>query len=196
MSRKPSDAKEIILQSAVKLFTEKGFRNTAVHEITNDAQVNKALLFYYFKSKENLFHVLVEDLMKSIADAIRTEVKKDRPADKKLKMLFKLYVQKYLENGEIMKILYTEIALPGACSPDVLNKFEEDILRLAGEVIREGIKTGLFASVDPRLSAMMLLGAPSLFIKQNIISGAIVPYDEIEAHTLDIFMKGLAKQKK
>jgi len=196
MSRKPSKAKDIILQSARKLFTERGFRETAVHEITEDARVNKALLFYYFKSKENLYYALIGDIMKGIADAVRAELKKEKAADKKLKNLFKLFVENYLEHGEIFKILYTEISTPGACCPDVLNKFEEDILRLSGEVIREGIKAGLFHNVDPRLAAMMLVGAPSLFIKQNIIFGSTVPYDEIEAHTVDIFLKGLMKAKK
>ena len=196
MSRKPSRAKDIILQSARKLFTEKGFRETAVHEITDDAHVNKALLFYYFKSKENLYYILIGDILKAIVDEIRAELKKEKTADKKLKSLFKLFVGNYLEHGEVLKILYTEIATPGACYPEVLNKFEEDILRLAAEVVREGIKAGLFHNVDPRLASMMLIGAPSLFIKQNILSGSIVPYDEIEAHTLDIFLKGLAKHKK
>lgn len=196
MSRKPSKAKDIILQSARKLFTEKGFRETAVHEITDDAHVNKALLFYYFKSKENLYYMLIGDIMKALADAVRAELKKGKTADKKLKNLFKLFVENYLEHGEILKILYTEISTPGACSSDVLSKFEEDIIRLAGEVIREGIKAGLFINVDPRLAAIALIGAPSLFIKQNILSGSIVPYDEIEAHTVDIFLKGLMKAKK
>ncbi|MFH0802280.1 MAG: TetR/AcrR family transcriptional regulator [bacterium] len=196
MSRKPSKAKDIILQSARKLFTEKGFRETAVHEITDDARVNKALLFYYFKSKENLYYALISDIMKAITDAVKAELKKEKTVDKKLKNIFKIFIENYLEQGEIFKILYTEISAPGACSYDVLSKFEEDIIRLAGEVIREGIKAGLFQSVDPRLAAIALIGAPSIFIKQNIISGSTVPYDEIEAHTVDIFLKGLAKPKK
>ena len=52
--------KEIIIESAIKLFGTKGFDGTSVREIASDAKVNVAMINYYFGSKEKLFEAVVE----------------------------------------------------------------------------------------------------------------------------------------
>ena len=46
---------EQILVAARKVFIEKGFEGTRMQEIANEAGINKALLHYYFRTKEKLF---------------------------------------------------------------------------------------------------------------------------------------------
>ena len=55
------DKKEIIISTAMKLFAQKGFEGTSVREIASGADVNPAMISYYFGSKEKLFENLVED---------------------------------------------------------------------------------------------------------------------------------------
>ena len=54
------DKREIILSTAMKLFGQKGFEGTSVREIASGADVNPAMISYYFGSKEKLFEKLVE----------------------------------------------------------------------------------------------------------------------------------------
>ncbi len=44
-----------LIDAAEKLFFEKGYDNVTMDEIADEAEVNKALLYYYFKNKEALF---------------------------------------------------------------------------------------------------------------------------------------------
>jgi len=50
------DSKEKLFRSAVTLFATKGFREVSVREIAAHAKVNAALVGYYFRGKQNLFH--------------------------------------------------------------------------------------------------------------------------------------------
>ena len=52
--------KETIIESALQLFSTKGFEGTSVREIAADAGVNVAMINYYFGSKEKLFESVVE----------------------------------------------------------------------------------------------------------------------------------------
>ncbi len=70
------ESKNRILDVAKRLFSEKGFDATRVDEIAQDAGVNKALIYYYFKSKEAILDHLIETLFTAIA-AIATEFIKD-----------------------------------------------------------------------------------------------------------------------
>jgi AcrR family transcriptional regulator len=57
------DAKDRILNASIQLFSQKGYDATRVNEIAHEANVNKALIYYYFKSKEEILDHLVESLI-------------------------------------------------------------------------------------------------------------------------------------
>ncbi len=63
-----------ILGAAEKLFAEKGFDGARVDDIAENAGVNKALIYYYFKSKqeilEELFNTLIEELLELTLDMV------------------------------------------------------------------------------------------------------------------------------
>jgi AcrR family transcriptional regulator len=54
--------KERIIKASVKLFSEKGFDATRVSEIADTANVNKVLIYYYFKSKEDILDYMVHSI--------------------------------------------------------------------------------------------------------------------------------------
>lgn len=56
MDLKPKDR---ILEAAIKLFAEKGFDATSVDEIARNAEINKAMIYYYFSSKEELLSSII-----------------------------------------------------------------------------------------------------------------------------------------
>jgi AcrR family transcriptional regulator len=60
------EAKERILNASIELFSQKGFDAASVNEIAEQANVTKALIYYYFKSKEEILDYLVRSLSESI----------------------------------------------------------------------------------------------------------------------------------
>ena len=75
MSRTGGDTtRKRILSIAEKLFSEKGFDATSVDSIAKKARVNKALIYYHFKNKDDiissLFQSIIEDLTNRIGDSV------------------------------------------------------------------------------------------------------------------------------
>jgi len=62
-----NEARERILNASIQLFSKKGYDATRVNEIADAASVNKALIYYYFKSKEEILDHLVKTVLDSIA---------------------------------------------------------------------------------------------------------------------------------
>ena len=60
---KPVDKEELILKTAMGLFVERGWHGTKMQEIADRAGINKALLHYYFRSKEKLYKKIFEYLI-------------------------------------------------------------------------------------------------------------------------------------
>lgn len=57
-----SETKLKILQTAISVFSEKGFDGTTTREISERAGVNKAMIFYYFKNKEELYFEVLKEM--------------------------------------------------------------------------------------------------------------------------------------
>lgn len=62
------NTEEKIIQSAQKIFSEKGFGGARMQEIADDAGVNKALLNYYFRSKDKLFEIVFKMIFKPMLE--------------------------------------------------------------------------------------------------------------------------------
>lgn len=60
------EAKERIINASIQLFSKKGFDAASVNEIAEQANVTKALIYYYFKSKEEILDYLVRSLLDNI----------------------------------------------------------------------------------------------------------------------------------
>lgn len=57
------NARERILKAAVKIFAEKSFEGSRIEEISREAKVPKSLIYYHFKSKDEILEVLTTDFI-------------------------------------------------------------------------------------------------------------------------------------
>jgi AcrR family transcriptional regulator len=57
------DAKNRILQAALKVFAEKSFEGSRIDEVAREAGVPKSLIYYHFKSKNEIFEVLISNFI-------------------------------------------------------------------------------------------------------------------------------------
>jgi TetR/AcrR family transcriptional regulator len=62
-SELPGDTKELILTVAEELFAQKGFAGVRTHEIAERAGVNKAMIYYWFQSKEQLLRAVLQRVL-------------------------------------------------------------------------------------------------------------------------------------
>src|SRR5262245_58183051 len=58
------DRRQDILRAAVDLFAKKGFRGTTTRDLAAQAEVNEAIIFRHFNTKEELYRAILEEKMK------------------------------------------------------------------------------------------------------------------------------------
>jgi AcrR family transcriptional regulator len=63
LQQEQSEKKERIINASIELFSKKGYNATTVSEIATASNVAKALIYYYFKSKEDILDHLVQSLL-------------------------------------------------------------------------------------------------------------------------------------
>ena len=62
-SRSAQDSRDEILKAAMHLFANRGFHETSMSEVAREAHVSKALIFWHFKTKEELFVAVLNRLL-------------------------------------------------------------------------------------------------------------------------------------
>lgn len=111
MTNKDSiNSKQRILEAAEQIFAEVGFDGARVNDIASKAGVNKALIYYYFESKDAILDELFEKLMDD-GKSVQSRTLSDYP-DMDREDMFMAFMEKNLEfalsHKNLIKIALTE----------------------------------------------------------------------------------------
>ncbi|HEY5371675.1 MAG TPA: TetR family transcriptional regulator [Hanamia sp.] len=152
--------KEIIIESAIKLFSTKGFEGTSVREIATDAEVNVAMINYYFGSKEKLFENVVE-YRTSFLRGVFSELVNNKTLSQieKVDFMIEQLIERKFSDAKFSRLLHREMSLE--LRPQMRNAISNILLRNIDSVktiIRNGIKCGEFQSVDIELTVTTVVG--------------------------------------
>jgi len=157
------DKREIILSTATDLFGQKGFEGTSVREIASGANVNVAMISYYFGSKEKLFEQMVEYKASFLKGALAELVNnKSLTQLEKLFAVIDSYVERIFQSPHFHHLLHRELSLENR--PQMKDAITEILLRnivSVRKIIEDGIASGEFRQVDEDLTITTILGTIS-----------------------------------
>jgi AcrR family transcriptional regulator len=91
--------KEIILQAATALFSDKGFKDSSMAELCKMTGVAEGTIFYHFKSKEELFVAILENLRKSITEEFEKYTEQSGSKTVLMMMATYLFLASMMEEG-------------------------------------------------------------------------------------------------
>ena len=103
------NTEERILDAAKTIFHKKGFEGARMQEIADEAGINKALLHYYFRTKENLFDAVFKSALKEIFSKLFITMDANIPLEDKLTNLIKEYIGFLQKNSYIPGFIIAEI---------------------------------------------------------------------------------------
>lgn len=102
-----------ILEAATDIFARRGYHGTSMSAITKAAGVNKALIFYYFDSKEGLFDAVVKRVYTQQRDALRAiQLKADLQPRERIHKLIDFYWDFLEQHPEVLYLSLHEVARP------------------------------------------------------------------------------------
>lgn len=119
-AEKNTDTGKVILAAAKKVFLIKGMSGARMQDIADAAGINKALLHYYFKSKEKLFEVIFFEEAKKFFPKINMIFESELPLFEKIEKFTTEYIDEIQENPYLPMFILTQI---NQDSDKFLNKF-------------------------------------------------------------------------
>jgi TetR/AcrR family transcriptional regulator len=150
-------SRESILESATEVFMESGFSGARVDEIARRAKANKAMIYYHFGSKQDLYRAVLLRLFGDVLKEIARLKGTDAPPREKLRALYTRIAAHFTSTRALPHIMLREILAGGKSIDAEASRTLFVIVAFVAETIREGVRTGEFREVDPLLLHMSVL---------------------------------------
>ncbi len=158
---KKDNTEEKILIAAQSVFIRKGMDGSRMQEIADEAGINKALLHYYFRSKQKLFEAIFSKVFKQIFPDIKNLLFAERPIEEKLGIFIERYIDLLMKNPFLPSFILKEINRDPEFLASIIKKQgvnPDDILR----VFEMEMEKGQLRKFDPR-DLMINILALSIF---------------------------------
>ncbi len=113
---------EKIIDAARMIFTKKGFLATTVRDIAAEADINVASVNYYFRSKEKLFAIIMDEVIKKLFDKIEPVLNDESTSlSTKIEICVGYYIDQILENPDFPFFMVNEVMAGTTKLPMIAN---------------------------------------------------------------------------
>jgi TetR/AcrR family transcriptional regulator len=105
----PDSTEQKIFEAAHEIFTQKGMDGAKMQEIADLAGINKALLHYYYKTKEKLYETVARAVVGKAVPVIRQMLEGEQPLEDKIRHFIDFYISLISRNTFIPLFIISEI---------------------------------------------------------------------------------------
>jgi len=109
MTENDKQTEEKIFEAATDVFVEKGMDGARMQDIANHAGINKALLHYYFRTKDQLFNAVFEMIAKKILKKFAPVFDENLSLEDKIRFFFREHITFLQENPKLPGFVLNEI---------------------------------------------------------------------------------------
>ena len=199
-----SEKQLAIIATAEKLFAEKGFDGASVRDIATEADVNVAMISYYFGSKEKLMEAVFEKRTTDIRLKVENLIQNNNLSHlQKINILIDDYVDKFIHQQEFHKIMMREQMIEkNTPIAALIHELKKKNLESIKKLIQDGQKNGSFKkNIDIVLMVTTMVGTVSQMITaqrfyRKMNNMELMPEMEFQRHMrkkLSVHLKNLFK---
>ncbi len=203
---RPEETRAAILQAAIREFAAHGLAGARTDAIAQEASVNKALLYYYFKDKETLYGAALNHAFAQQATAMLEVLKRELPPRQKILTYLGEYFDFIAAHPLNRDLAQREMMRAGHSSPHILRiakRYFQPLFGGLSEVIRAGIEAGEFRSVDPIQFVPSMVALVVFYFTSASIIKSVAGFDPLSperlaarrAAVIDFVSAALFKQK-
>lgn len=157
-----SDTRRKILEAAKRAFSKHGYDGVSMEDIAREAGVKKALIYYYFPSKDQLFEEVWREALEELESYLFSTTNSENSYFAKIKKFLKAYVDFVLSKSVVNEIIEKEkatIRSEGEKWLSLKKRYESFVKRVA-ELIEEGKKKDyIHQELDSRAAAELIINS-------------------------------------
>lgn len=181
-----------ILDAAAQVFRQKGFHGASMSDIAGAVNLQKASLYHHVSSKQEILLDLLDRGLELLTDHISDVAMQALPADQKLRRMIHAYLSALAENADLAAVLLFEHRSLDKKSHARHVPHRDRFEGLWRDVVKEGVRAGVFACQDSDLAVRALMGFMNWTLTWYNPEGS-KSIDKIADQYADLLFNGLLK---
>jgi TetR/AcrR family transcriptional regulator len=169
-----------IVATAEQIFAEQGLAGARMDEIARAAKVNKALLYYYFRSKEELFHFVLETLLSQLRARVGAQGAAPVSPSKRLAAVIDNFFDFVQRHPNYPRLIQRVMMTRGPNLEWIVSEYSKPLhIRLIG-LLEEGISAGEFRRVDTQNTALTVVSIMVFYFSAAPVLSRILGHDPLQ----------------
>ena len=188
------ERRQQIMQAALACFSRKGYHKTTMDDIVAESGLSKGTLYWYFKSKDELFFSLTSSFFLEMQQDIGAIFEQHASATDKLRTLGREFASYFQEVAEFLNVFF-EFYMQGTLNEQLNQLFHSMLSQYRGMIagiIDEGVRAGEFHEVDADQLAIAVMAAyDGLWFYKMLMPGE-VDLDRASGAFIETLLAGLS----
>ena len=193
MRQRSEETRTRIMDSALKLFSTRGFSAASVDDICQEAGISKGAFYHHFESKQALFLALLDGWLQAIDSAIIAS--KDRTAPETFMQMTEAFPYIFQTAGDGLP-MFLEFWLQASRDKTI---WEASIApyrryhKYFTSLIKKGVEEGSFVEVDPELTSRMIVSTAMGLFLQSLLDPKGANWEKVARDSTDLLVNNLLK---
>jgi TetR/AcrR family transcriptional regulator len=169
----PITSRDAILDAAIHCFAAKGFAATTIKDLASEAQVNSALLYYYFADKQTLYRETLRHVAQRLSDSAGRRLDEDLPPDGAIRRFVQQQAEFLIANPHVPRLMLREmLEHTGRHAEEAIVSLIGGVFTTLCDIIRRGQTQGMFrADADPKYAAISTVSLVAYFVIARPVVG-------------------------
>jgi AcrR family transcriptional regulator len=189
MRLRDENKRKLIVQTAIRLFSEQPFHKVRLDDVAEAAGVGKGTVYIYFKNKEELYYNLVYEGLAGLVERLRAKIAQQPTSYREnFVAIIEGLADHALSQPQLFEVMRT-VAIPDASSP--WDAKRRELSELMEEVIKHGIAAGEFADAHPDRTAKYFMA----MVRSVMLYGTkVTDAKDLAAHVSSTLLGGIGKK--
>lgn len=145
-------SKQRILKTGVAMFAQKGYGSTGLRELAEQAEVNLAMVNYFFGSKKGLLKVILDDFLSGYYEIAQKQLRSEGSVDQKIHRFMKRIIPYVREHTDYFIVVLTELPHD---DPDII-EHKASWIRKIVDLVQEEICLPLSTQGDREITPYLI----------------------------------------
>ena len=187
-ARNAEQTKQAILRAAISEFAHETVAGARIDEIARTARVNKALLYYYFRDKEQLYGAVLDNIFSQLLSRVIPALDSELPPGEKIRQYIGAYFDAVASVPQVPRILQQEMMRTGRDGSPHIKRIARAYIRPLAMRVRtvliQGIENGEFRRVDPQHTALSMVGMVVFYFTAAPMLRAVFQYEPLAEESI------------
>lgn len=170
--------KQKIEESAVKLFSNKGFYETSMRDLAAEAEVAIGTIYHHYEDKSQIMLQMMRRALEEREETIQELNESDLPVKQQLEKILRMHFERVQRNEARGKLVLNQLRRPDKAFQKEFDQLYDELANYLTNLFQRGIETGEVTSCNPKVAAYALLGAVET-VTLKVVAGKLELTEEL-----------------